>query len=85
MSSISNIVVWSKDNCPHCTQAKEMLANKNFGFEEKKIGRDVTREDLLEAVPNARSVPQIFMYGKHIGGLKDLQKYFEDHDMWRGD
>ena len=52
---------------------------------KKKIGRDVTKQDLLEAVPNAKTVPQIFMYGKHIGGLTDLKKYFEDHDMWRGD
>ena len=58
---------------------------KILGFEEKKIGRDVTKQDLLEAVPNAKTVPQIFMYGKHIGGLTDLKKYFEDHDMWRGD
>lgn len=85
MSSVSNIIVWSKNNCPHCTQAKEMLASKQLGFEEKKIGRDVTKQDLLEAVPNAKTVPQIFMYGKHIGGLTDLKKYFEDHDMWRGD
>ena len=36
MSSVSNIIVWSKNNCPHCTQAKEMLASKQLGFEEKK-------------------------------------------------
>ena len=83
--TVSNIVVWSKDNCPHCVQAYEMLASKGFAFEERKIGVNATREELLEAVPNARSVPQIFMYGNHIGGLKELKIYFEDHDMWRND
>ncbi len=78
-------VVWSKDDCPHCTQAKSMLESKRIKFIEKKIGRDVTREELLEAVPNARTVPQIFLYGKHIGGLQQLKKYFEEHDMWRSD
>lgn len=71
-------IVWSKYNCPYCDQAKALLKQKNIEFEEKKIGDGYTREDLLEAVPAARTVPQIFLDGKLIGGFTDLQKYIQD-------
>ena len=78
-------VVWSKYHCPFCDQAKALLTQKGITFEERKIGDGFSREDLLEAVPNARTVPQIFLHGKYIGGSDALEKYFEEHDMWRND
>jgi glutaredoxin 3 len=69
-------LVWSKYNCPFCEQAKALLAQKGIEFEEKKIGDGYTREDLLEAVPEARTVPQIFLDGELIGGFTELKKYF---------
>jgi glutaredoxin len=71
------IVVWSRYNCTYCDQAKNLLENKNLSYEERKIGDGWTREDLLELLPNARSVPQIFVNDNHIGGYDDLVKYFE--------
>ena len=46
-------------------------------FEERKIGDGYTREELLEAVPNARTVPQIFLNNQLIGGFTELKKYIE--------
>jgi len=54
-------VVWSKYNCTFCDQAKSLLTQKDIAFEERKIGDGYTREELLEAVPNARTLPQIFL------------------------
>jgi glutaredoxin 3 len=71
-------IVWSKYNCPYCDQAKALLSQKGIVFEEKKIGDGYTREDLLEAVPNARTVPQIFLEDKLIGGFTELKKYLQD-------
>lgn len=71
-------IVWSKYNCPFCDQAKNLLELKGIEFEEKKIGDGYTREDLSEAVPNARTVPQIFLDGKLIGGFTELRKYLEE-------
>ena len=70
-------VVWSKDSCPFCDQAKALLKQKNIEFEEKKIGHGYTREQLLEAVPDARTVPQIFLDGKLIGGFTELRKHLK--------
>jgi glutaredoxin 3 len=71
-------IVWSKDNCPFCIQAKSLLKQKNISFEERKIGDGWTKEQLLEHVPTARTVPQIFLDNSHIGGYTDLCKYFEE-------
>lgn len=71
-------VVWSKYSCPYCDQAKALLKQKGIVFEEKKIGDGYTKEDLLEAVPTARTVPQIFLDDKLIGGFTELRKYLEE-------
>ena len=69
-------VVWSKNQCPFCVQAKALLTQKGIEYEEKKIGDGYTKEDLLEAVPHAMTVPQIFLDGELIGGFKELSAKF---------
>ena len=66
-------IVYSKYNCPYCDQAKALLKQKNIPFEERKIGDGYTKEDLLEAVPNARTVPQIFLDDELVGGFTELR------------
>lgn len=70
-------IVWSKNNCPYCDQAKALLKLKNIEFEEKNVEKDYSREQLLEAVPNARTLPQVFLEGKLIGGFTELSAYFK--------
>ena len=74
-------VVWSKYHCPFCDQAKALLNAKGIEFEEKKIGDGFTKEDLLESVPTARTVPQIFLDDQLIGGFTELKKYFESENV----
>jgi glutaredoxin 3 len=69
-------VVWSKDSCPFCVQAKALLESRGIEFEERNIQKDWTREQLLDAVPNARTLPQIFLDDKLIGGFTELRKHF---------
>jgi glutaredoxin 3 len=71
-------VVWSKYHCPYCDQAKALLTQKGIQFEERKIGDGYTREDLLEAVPTARTVPQIFLDEELVGGFQELKKRLEN-------
>ena len=68
-------IVWSKYHCPYCDQAKNLLQARGIPFEEKKIGDGYSKEELLEAVPNARAVPQIFIDDQLIGGFSDLREY----------
>jgi glutaredoxin 3 len=67
-------IVWSKDQCPYCDQAKALLKMKGIEFEERNVSRDWTREQLLEAVPNARTVPQIFLGEELVGGFNELRQ-----------
>lgn len=74
---MSNVIVWSKYYCPYCDQAKALLNQKGIPFEERKIGDGWTKEELLESVPTARTVPQIIINGKTIGGFTELKAYLE--------
>jgi glutaredoxin len=70
-------IVWSKHNCQFCDKAKSLLKLKDVEFEERVIGDGWSREQLLESVPSARSVPQIFIDGKYIGGFTELSKVLQ--------
>jgi glutaredoxin len=74
---MTQAVVWSKYHCPYCDQAKTLLNLNNITYEERRIGDGYTREDLLESVPSARTVPQIFLDGQLIGGYTELKQHLE--------
>lgn len=71
-------ILWSRYHCPYCDKAKSLLELKGVDFEERKIGDGWTKEELLEVVPTARSVPQIFIDNQLIGGYTELEKYFKE-------
>ena len=73
-------IIWTKDNCSFCTSAKALLEANNIEYEEKHIGNGYTKEQLLEVVPNARTVPQIFIDEALIGGYVELQQYLGKND-----
>lgn len=70
-------IVWSKDACPYCVQAKSLLESKGIEYEERNVSKDWTREQLLEAVPTARTLPQIFLDEELVGGFTELRKYLQ--------
>lgn len=75
---MTKAIVWSKDQCPYCVNAKNLLDVKGIKYEERNISQGKwTREQLLEAVPGARTVPQIFIDGKLIGTFDNLKHYFQ--------
>lgn len=67
-------IVWSKNQCPYCDQAKSLLKMKGIDYEERNINNGWDREDLLAAVPTARTVPQIFLGEEYVGGFTELKK-----------
>lgn len=76
-------IVWSKNHCGYCVRAKELLTKHGVYFEERNMSEgEWTTQQLLEVAPGVRTMPQIFMDGKHIGGFDDLDAYmflkFED-------
>jgi glutaredoxin len=70
-------IVWSKDHCPYCVQAKNLLTSQGIDYEERNINEGYTKEQLLEVVPNARTLPQIFIDDKLIGGFTELRQHLQ--------
>ena len=69
-------IVWSKNDCPYCVQAKNLLQLKGIQYEERNITQGTwTKEQLLESVPNARAVPQILIDDVLVGGFAELRKF----------
>ena len=75
--------VWSQTNCPACKEAKRLLTSFGIEYTEQMLGENATKKDLIEKVPNARSVPQIFLDGEYVGGLPELKKRLAVNDNYK--
>ena len=64
--------VYSSENCPYCVSAKELLTKKGISFEEIDLtGKDEERIALVKKT-GMRTVPQIFIHDKLVGGFNEL-------------
>ena len=75
---MTKAIVWSNVGCHFCEMAKTLLEQKGIEYEERNIALDWKVQDLLEAVPTARSVPQIFVDDKYIGNYDNLVEHFKN-------
>jgi glutaredoxin 3 len=69
-----NVEIYTKPDCPYCTQAKQLLRDKQIPFTEHKLNEDFTREILLEKFPEARKFPVVVLDGFRIGGYTELRQ-----------
>lgn len=69
---MANVVVYSSANCPYCVRAKELLERKGILFEEIRVDLDPAQRDVMMERTGRRTVPQIFINNKPIGGCDDL-------------
>lgn len=70
---MTNITVYSGPHCPYCVRAKALLTRKGATFEEIDVKADPARMDEMMARSNGRrTIPQIFINDRHIGGCDDL-------------
>lgn len=77
----STAQVWSQPNCPACDEAKRLLELHQIPYAVCELGQPgYTKKELIDLVPNARSVPQIFLNGFHVGGLQELKRLLNDND-----
>ena len=73
-------IVWSNVGCTWCEKAKGLLEQKGIEYEERSLAKEWKIQQLLEAVPGARSVPQIFVDDKYIGSYDNLVEYFNQNN-----
>mgnify|MGYP001411454593 CR=1 FL=1 len=70
---MSKVEIYTWRFCPFCIRAKFLLEKKNITFTEHKIdGDDEAREIMIERADGRKTLPQIFIDNKGIGGCDDL-------------
>lgn len=67
------VIVYSQPFCGYCSAAKRLLTAKGTGFTEIDVMAEAGRRDeMIARSGGRRTVPQIFIDGRHIGGYDDL-------------
>ena len=66
------VTVYVSDWCPYCQRAKSLLERKQVIFSEINVEDDPKLREEMVARSNRRTVPQIFIGDKHVGGCDDL-------------
>lgn len=70
---MTNIIVYSGPNCPYCDRAKALLNKKGVAFTDYNVKADAEKfAEMLSRSGGRRTIPQIFIADKHIGGCDDL-------------
>jgi glutaredoxin 3 len=70
----TEILVYTKDYCPYCVAAKNLLTQKGVSFTEIDVTHDTQKlEEMLKKASPRRTVPQIFIADKGVGGFDDIK------------
>ena len=73
------IVVYSKPACQYCDKAKALLTLLGHNYTEKVVTKDISLEELFKELGKpVRTIPQIVIDEKHIGGFNELTEFFAD-------
>jgi glutaredoxin 3 len=73
------VEIYTTPACPYCHAAKRLLAKKGAAFTEIDVSRDAALRDAMTArAGGRRTVPQIFIGGRHVGGSDDIHAL--DHE-----
>lgn len=66
------VTVYSTRICPYCMMAKRLLTAKGVRYQEVMIDSDDARRVEMMERSGRRTVPQIFIGERHVGGFDDL-------------
>jgi glutaredoxin 3 len=67
------VEIYTKWGCPYCVAAKSLLDKKGVTYEEYDVTMGGPKKaEMLERVPGARTVPQVIVNGKALGGFDDI-------------
>jgi glutaredoxin 3 len=72
-SDVASIEIYLTQWCPYCAMARRLLAGKGRGWSEIDVEAEPGRRAEMVERAGRRSVPQIFIGGRHVGGFDDLQ------------
>lgn len=79
---MQKIVIYTTPSCPYCADAKELLDKKGVKYEEIQVDKNPEKLAEMVKLSNKRSVPQIFINNKSIGGFDDLSKLAASGELY---
>jgi glutaredoxin 3 len=70
---MAKVEIYTTQFCPYCFRAKRLLQERGVEFTEIDVMMDgARRKEMMERAGGRRTVPQIFINGKHVGGSDEL-------------
>ena len=79
---MKKVVIYTGNLCIHCDWAIDLLNQKNIKFTEYNVAKDLEkREEMLKKSNGARTIPQIFIGEKHVGGYVELRALEKDGNL----
>ncbi|HEX3895287.1 MAG TPA: glutaredoxin 3 [Rudaea sp.] len=75
------VEIYSSANCAYCLAAKNFLKQKGLDYAEIRIDTDPAEREKMMARAQRRTVPQIFIDDRHVGGYDDLVKADRDGSL----
>lgn len=71
--TVASIEIYTTSTCGFCMAAKTLLRRKGVAFAEIDVGRAPDQRSVMtQRAGGRRTVPQIFIDGRHVGGCDDL-------------
>ncbi|MFO0574086.1 MAG: glutaredoxin 3 [Polyangia bacterium] len=69
---MSKVEIYTTRFCPYCIMAKQLLGQKGVAYQETDVSGDDAARRMLRERTGRRTVPQIFINGKSVGGYDDI-------------
>lgn len=69
---MADVIVYSSAHCPYCVMAKQLLERKGVAYTEIRVDLHPEKRQEMMTKSRQRTVPQIFINNKAIGGYTDL-------------
>lgn len=79
------VLIYGKSDCIYCDKALEACDYHGLAYSYKSVSHEVYLKELKEKLPDVKTVPQIWVDDKHIGGYTEFLTYIEEVSGGYGD
>ena len=78
---MKNIVIYTRDLCEYCVAAKEEFESREWDYTTHNIKHEDNYDNLKKLLPDVKTVPQIWIDEKYIGGYDELKEWLNNVDF----
>lgn len=75
------VTVYSKEVCPYCDRAKQVLKNQDIDYKEIMVDQDEEQLAKMKELSGRKTVPQIFIGDESIGGFDELYELVKNDQL----